>query len=522
MPIFDIQAPDGKFYEVDGPNSAGALNALKQYLGQAAAPAAAQEESSTALGTAKALGTGVLKGGISLAGLPGDIREKLADIGEKFGVSRKLVSGAVGALPLMGAPSSEQLKGTIEGATGPLYQPKGTTEEVAQTVGEFLPGLIGGPETIAAKLGTRVLAPALASEAAGQITKGTEAEPYARAIGGLVGTGGAIRARQAVQARQIPKPSLEDIQNAGSQGYQTLSKAQIESDFAKSVSNQAQADLRRSKFSDKNGSAPGVFTALDELKTPAQGGLTHGFEDFQATRNMLQRLAGNYNNPVEQAAASQAISFLDRQLASVPQSALRNMNASDFAELLGNSRADYAVAKAGERVAQKLANAELQAASANSGMNLGNATRQKLRPLVTSAKGSRGFTDEEVNAIEGAVRGSPTGNTLRTVGNFLGGGMGLGGAVTAGGAYLASGNPLGLATPLIGYAAKQLGNRLTVRKANQIIDLIKTRSPTFQAYLASLPPGMSNKQIAARAIMGGLLGRTDQQSLLSPISQFQQ
>lgn len=71
-------------------------------------------------------------------------------------------------------------------APGIKYQPQTTAGEYARTVGEFAPGLLS-PGTMAQKVIGGVLAPALVSETAGQATKGTAFEPYARVIGAIGG-----------------------------------------------------------------------------------------------------------------------------------------------------------------------------------------------------------------------------------------------------------------------------------------------------------------------------------------------
>jgi hypothetical protein len=239
-----------------------------------------------------------------------------------------------------------------------------------------------------------------------------------------------------------------------------------------------------------------------------QGGAPlHSYEDFQNARTQLSKLAGNFNDPIEQAAASKAIGLLDRSLQNVSQSQLRAGDAGALNDALMEARADYAVARTGQRVEEKLRNAELQAASANSGANVGNATRQKLRPLLTSKKGQRGFTPDEQDAIEAAVRGSPTGNLLRTGGNLLGGGGGLGAMVTGMSGFIGSGgNPLGLAAPALGYALKRGGDVLTKRKADAIVELIKQRSPTYQTHLAATAnqprPGLLPWPAPLTAILG--------------------
>lgn len=123
---------------------------------------------------AKSFLAGVERAGIGLAGLPGDVGDIMRGLA---GVEGPRMTGLI--------PTSEQVKGAVEGATGPIYEPQTTAGEYARTVGEFVPGAAfpGGPLARAAS----VVVPGLASEAAGQATEGTAAEPYARIAGAVAG-----------------------------------------------------------------------------------------------------------------------------------------------------------------------------------------------------------------------------------------------------------------------------------------------------------------------------------------------
>jgi hypothetical protein len=126
---------------------------------------------------AKSAGIGVAQGAIGLAGLPG-----LAEWG-----GRKLYDMASGSDTAQSTvlPTYGDIKGAVEGVTGEFYEPQSVAGEYARTLGEFAPGMIG-PGGLAAKA-LSVGGGALASETAGQLTKGTAAEPWARAGAGIAG-----------------------------------------------------------------------------------------------------------------------------------------------------------------------------------------------------------------------------------------------------------------------------------------------------------------------------------------------
>lgn len=145
--------------------------------------------SDTAWDMAKSAGSGLASGAIGLAGLLGDIPELGA---RGIDAATRYIGGKIGVdvpqrAPQESAIGSAAIKRGIEGYTGEFYKPQTTAGEYAKTVGEFVPGMIGGPAGLARRAVTQVLAPGVASEAAGQATKGTASEPYARIAGALAG-----------------------------------------------------------------------------------------------------------------------------------------------------------------------------------------------------------------------------------------------------------------------------------------------------------------------------------------------
>lgn len=98
-------------------------------------------------------------------------------------------------------------------APGIKYQPQTVAGEYARTVGEFAPGLLS-PGSMAQKIVGGVLAPALLSETAGQATKGTAFEPYARAAGAVVGGVGANLAMRPNTAQKAVAASMGGVDDA--------------------------------------------------------------------------------------------------------------------------------------------------------------------------------------------------------------------------------------------------------------------------------------------------------------------
>jgi hypothetical protein len=120
--------------------------------------------------------------------LPGDISEYGA---RGIDWATRKVGGALGVDvkpreavqdPSYGSAATQR---AVEKVTGPFYEAKTLPGQFASTIAEFAPGALV-PGSTAARAANTVI-PGVLSETAGQLTKGTAAEPYARAIGGIAG-----------------------------------------------------------------------------------------------------------------------------------------------------------------------------------------------------------------------------------------------------------------------------------------------------------------------------------------------
>lgn len=127
--------------------------------------------------------TGLRRGVVSIPGLPGTLEHAGRELMDWIGRKRGFDPETVKAQKL---PTAADYQNLDQVDVGPYYQPKTTAGEYARSVGEFAPGaaMPGGP---AQRLLMGVVGPAVTSETAGQVTKGTDFEPAARVAGGFVG-----------------------------------------------------------------------------------------------------------------------------------------------------------------------------------------------------------------------------------------------------------------------------------------------------------------------------------------------
>jgi hypothetical protein len=544
---FTITSPEGKRYSVQGPAGSTpeqAYQVLQKYIG-GGTPAPAAPEGSSIGGVAKSLGTGLAEGAIGLAGLPGDVSQlaskaatwagnkisgdKVSDqtlgdlvTGQHRSPSNDSILGrlaqflkdesaksanlpaAQGSGDLPGSynpPTSDQLQKSVEGVTGEFYKPQGESERLANKMGNFASAVIGGPESLIIKGLTRVAAPAVASEAAGKLTEGTAAQPWAEVGGALLGAGGATagmrKFQELVAARAAAKliPSTDDIKAAARGLYQHPDVAAVQihpaavSDLADTIS----TDLQHGPNSGfRPANEPKVFSAVDELNTAAKENRPATIADIDSVRQVLGGLAkekDSIGQPTRQAAAaSRAIDQVNDFLPNLKQPDLLAGDAAKANDILDTARQNWAAYKKASQVQNLAGNAELNAASSHSGANIQNATKQAFKPLLKNdAAKVASWTNEEKDALNSIVRGTWTGSAARAAGNVLGGGGGLGMLLGAGAGYEGGGIPGAIAGAAAGRAFKMIGNRSTLNAVDHLDTLIRSRSPEALKIAAQTP-----------------------------------
>jgi hypothetical protein len=306
-----IGAPDGSIVEFPGGTSDDVIKSAmaKAYppppqASAAVTPQATSDRPSVAADVAKSGGIGVVKGGLGLLGSLGDLTdlgakgiEKASNfVSDRLGVDRYQRPAAPSIL--QNIPTAGSLQKNVEGVTGEFYQPKTTAGEYAQTAGEFLPGMIGGPEGIASRLATRVAAPAVASETAGQLTQGTAAEPYARIAGALLSPVATSAAARGVASLQSPIAGMSRA-SAGHliAGVEADGPAAVQARLAALGPDATMADAGPALL----GKAQGAALNSDEGRSILQGTLTARNEGTN------QRIMGDVNRALGPAEDPQTV-----------------------------------------------------------------------------------------------------------------------------------------------------------------------------------------------------------------------
>ena len=252
----------------------------------------------------QSFGRGIAQGAIGLAGLPGDAADLL-----NRGVD-KAQEYFTGVKPPPAAPNyfgSENIQRGVEKLTGKFEEPKTTAGKYAQSVGQFVPAMLGGPETLATKAMGAVGGGVL-SEGAGELTEGTGLEPYARMAGGLIGGGGAAALKNERQ-RLAGAAKLEGeagIKKASQDAYLVLE--QLPNAITPAGMDNLQTTVRRALRQERFGprTAEHTYGHMDDIIDPALNNSPARVSDIIDMHENLGNLDPVKHGPKDVAAAQVA------------------------------------------------------------------------------------------------------------------------------------------------------------------------------------------------------------------------
>ena len=348
--------------------------------------------------------------------------------------------------------------------------------------------------------------PAVINRSAELATLASPMSPAARSGVGFMG---------AVKTVDTPAPTREALESAAGSAYDKARNLGVE------VHPQGVADLGSridAALNDLgiNGElAPKTFSVLKKIADPPDGSVAT-VANLEALRRSFGHAAKDFSNPTEQLAASNAKQHLADYLAAIPDQDVIRGPASEVSGLIKGANSNYAAAKRSELIAEQLQKADQNAAAANSGANVGNAERQKLKQIYQNDRKSAGYSDDELAQMDKIIRGTPLGNSLRAAGNYLGGGGGLGAlhSSSAGAAVGATvGGPIGaavgaVAPPAVGYGLKKFSDRIGQREINLLDEMVRRRSALGQSMPETMTGSVSPQQAAlARELMLGAAPR---------------
>lgn len=527
--MIEIEAPDGGIVEFpDGTDEATITRAMREAYG---GPDVGQQQQSEAYraGLAKlsAATQNPIKG--QYDAMPawkkpivaaGDILDIGVD-GLTFGLGNRAAAGI--KAPFTGKPYSEELAG-MRAQTAAARQRAGTAGIAADVLGSVAVPMAaaGRGATLIGRAGTAGMtgAKGVAARAGLAATEGAAygtAQAAGRgedirqgatfgAIGGGVGSvaGDALSAgvgkissmvnRATGKAR--PVPELTKLRETAKAAYDKADEAgvMIKPEPMQRLNTQIQNDL--AEFGYDPALQPRVKAALDRLQGAGDGNITlKGLDIIRRVANKARISDASDEREIGGAVVRYIDDFIDGLKPGDVLMGDRVRGASSLKQARGLWRR---IAK-NEELSTAVRKAELRAGSTGSGGNTENAIRQNLRRIVEKGKG---WTPDEMQALEEIVMGTPTQNVLRLVGKLSPSGNGLMAALGVGGAMV---NPALGAASLGGMGAKAIADRGVQRGVTAIGELIRAggTKESLQAFKGAIA-SLSRKQREAliRAAFG--------------------
>jgi hypothetical protein len=456
---------------------------------------------------ARSLAAGVRRGTEMLAGGFGDINQLNGAIAgwaaNKLGASpetqQTVRSVASHLSPMPFAPTTENVQAVTNPIAGPAYEPQTTPGKYARTIGEFAPNAVAGPGGIGRKVAMTVI-PAVASEAAGQLTAGTAAEPYARAAAAIVGGLGTAGFKGATQNAILKDASATSkaLQAASKDAYtvaeQTVGKQSMDpGTFRRLVYGMNSVATQR-----------GVGGALSEITDAMHGkakqvvaGMSNIMQDVARgkrpapTYGEIEQLRQTLNSEINGMKNAQGQLTPDGELLSRFRDKIDEVVMSTPFK---DARNAYSTLRKTQRIEQAIADAESRSSSTDL------AYKNEFRKLIRENSRKKLFSPAELKAIQQVAGHGKLNNLLEGLGR-----AGFSKAnvftpiATAAGGYAALG-PLGVLAPVATTAAKVIGTRMTKSAAGRARDIVALG----EKGLAPVNEQLSNemiKRLGRRAIL---------------------
>mgnify|MGYP003642739535 FL=1 len=396
--------------------------------------------------------------GIEVAArLPGYAADRLGDLADyALGVDTSRTRyGEEGPRGLFETASGKVMAAATEalGVDEALaYRGESTPAQFAGTIGEFVgPGVIlGGGK----KLMQASVAAGAGSEAAGQATEGTAAEPYARVIGAFAtpyALSGAVGIKNktalAFEKKAAEQTTVETARANKNAKYAAAKAAGAEVDVNmngfKSYIDDAIANAPEDMFV---GYVPGVDTHIDDvLKIIAsKKGQTLNISQMEVLRTAIKnkyRMGMGGGQNAYDPRVGYIVDKLDDALETAP-TGISGAKADEAFKIARQANRQYRKIELFDDLMRK---ADLDAGTAGSSASSAIKHRQVIKSILNSPKKRRQFDATELEVMDKFVRGTFPENVMNVLGKFSPTGNGIMAALNAAAVYF---NPTLLAASL--------------------------------------------------------------------------
>lgn len=511
MPTYSISAPNGNTYEIDGPPGATDEQVRQKVLeqhpeaGSASKPTAPVAPKATKGQTMSDMAMSALSGlGKGTAQVSGDLASAFKGSVPFFESPTQRV-GATLANALSNLVPNKNLKSATAAAINPNaenfanvqnqlmgnFKPQTTAGQFTQTAAEFVPiGVAAGP----GGLGRRVLesaASGLASEAGGQMAKGTPFEGAARMAGALSTGAGAnvIKNAKAVADAKKLIPSIEQIKNTSSSLYDAADQAGliINGKKMRQESSNLQNVLANEGI-DRN-LHPAAFAAMNRILNTKGNVTLKGVE----TLRKIATSATTTANSADRRMARIIVDHVDDFINNLKSSDTMGVDPKAATQMLSSARDLWKKSAKAQTIEDMITKAKNNPEGA---LNFENAVKSQFTKLINNPRGMARFSPEEQAAITKVAKGEPIQNVQRLIGKMAPTNpLAIFGSV--GTAFI---NPMALMAPAAGAIGKTASTMTAAKNARAASQLVRGGSRATKVPI-----------LDRRALLAAEMARQDQE-----------
>jgi len=336
-----------------------------------------------------------------------------------------------------------------------------------------------------------------------RVTAGLGEVPKAAATGAVAGAVGKKILDKALTPKPVYAPgrSVDDLRKTADAAYKAAEKEGVI--YTRAVPGRVQQGIvdDLTEFGYHPGLHPKISTLVSEAERLAGQNVTlKGMDTF---RKMAVNVAKS-NDPAERQLAGKIISRIDDAIENPKAFDVMTGQGDKASKALMEARKTWKTMRKAEAVEGAIAKAESRASGSGSGGNINNATRQELKKLAEGKRTGRMFTPAERTEMLAINKGTTKGNLARAVGKLSPTGNGLMQNIHLFGGIATGGGTLPLAG--IGYVAKKLADRGTVKSADQLLQKISgggqigQKFATWQKIVGSAGATDATKKVALKAL----------------------
>jgi hypothetical protein len=371
---------------------------------------------------------------------------------------------------------SQMLLGLLQKVTGPLHQSQTVPGQYVRAIASFAPAAIGGPEGIASKIAS-VVAPAVASETAGQATKGTRYEGVARLLGSL--GGGGVSGVRFNSVAEKAAPTVAALKSAAHDAYAKAENAgvMVAPDSFAAMVEKTRNDLANEGI-DKS-LHPNSMAAFNRLQETADTNNPITLKGMDIQRQIAAD-AANKSAAVGDAGDKRLAYTIKNNIDDFvnglkPNNLVGSQDPQAAIDALNNARGLWAKASKGDIIQKRIDRAATRAGQySQSGEE--NALRVEFRQLAMNDKAMARFSPAEQAAIKQVAKGDATTNALRLLGKFSPHGV-VSTALGISTGFAAGGLVGAVALPVTGLIAKALATQKTKAAAQAARDQMTRGGP---------------------------------------------